>query len=107
MIKSFGVNVLLSEDASVAEVTGAVAYNGVGELRGKGAAKRHPKDNPDEQVGYSLAVARALRDLADKYEQRAEEAMERPKLQAFFNGATLLTYSPGDPNQFTTLNTAH
>jgi hypothetical protein len=56
-------------------------------------------------VGYSLAVARALRDLADQYEKRAEEAQNHPPQRvvlgmdaAASNG--LITYTTPNPNEF-------
>lgn len=40
---------------------------------GVGVAKRNPKDKPDLQVGYDVASARALRELADQVEAGAVE----------------------------------
>lgn len=105
MLKTFSVNVLLSDDASVAEATGALHPYAVGEVRGKGAAKRHPKDSPDETVGYSLAVARALRDLADQYEKRAEEAQNYPPQRVVYGmdpaaPGGLVTYTTPNPSIF-------
>jgi hypothetical protein len=73
MNRLINVSVLLSEDATVAEARGSTLSN-IGELSGTGAAKKHPKDTPEPEVGFNLAVARALRSLADQYEKRAEQA---------------------------------
>lgn len=35
---------------------------------GMGVAMRHPDDEYDRQIGVDIAMARALRDLADKVE---------------------------------------
>ncbi len=77
MNRLINVSVLLSEDATVAEARGSTLSN-IGELSGTGAAKKHPKDLSDNEVGFNLAVARALRSLADKYEERAEQAQNLP-----------------------------
>ncbi len=72
MNKTVSLTVLLDGEASVAEARGGT-FNGVGEVIGTGAAKKHPKDSSDNAVGFNLAVARALRSLAEQYEKRANE----------------------------------
>jgi hypothetical protein len=72
--KTISVTVLLDGEASVAEARGSTLSN-VGELSGTGSAKKHPNDSSDNEVGFNLAVSRALRALADQYETRANEAM--------------------------------
>jgi hypothetical protein len=71
------LTVLLDGNASVAEARGGT-FSNIGELSATGSAKKHPKDPSDNEVGFNLAVARALRALADQYEKRAEEAMNHP-----------------------------
>jgi hypothetical protein len=75
MNKSVNLTVLLDGEASVAEARGST-LNNIGELRGTGSAKKHPKDHSDDEVGFNLAVSRALRALADQYELRANQAAE-------------------------------
>lgn len=41
-----------------------------------GTAKRHPDDPYSAQVGMDIAMARALRDLADKVERHAGHCCE-------------------------------
>ena len=77
MNKSITLTVLLDGEAAVAEARGGT-LTGIGELKGTGSAKKHPKDTSDAEVGFDLAVARALRALADQYELRAEQAMNMP-----------------------------
>jgi len=72
--KTISLTVLLDGEASVAEARGST-YTNIGEVTGTGSAKKHPKDKPDNTIGYNLAVARALRALADEYEKRADWSM--------------------------------
>lgn len=77
MNKMVNLTVLQDGEAAVAEARGGT-LTGLGELKGTGSAKKHPKDTSDAEVGFNLAVARALRALADQYELRAEQAMNLP-----------------------------
>lgn len=71
MKKTFEVTALVTDESTVVEVAGTT-LNGASPLVAKGYSKKHPKDNPNGNVGYSLAVARALRELAQHYENYAE-----------------------------------
>ena len=75
MNKMINLTVLLDGEASVAEARGGT-FSNVGELSATGSAKKHPKDTSEPEVGFNLAVSRALRALADQYEKRAETAMD-------------------------------
>lgn len=75
MNKMVNLTVLVDDEAAVAEARGST-LRGLGELRGTGSAKKHPDDSPDPEVGFNLAVSRALRALADQYELRADQAAE-------------------------------
>jgi hypothetical protein len=77
MNKLVNLTVLTDKDAAVCEARGGT-YASIGELSATGSAKKHPQDTSDNEVGFNLAVARALRALADQYEKRAEEAMSLP-----------------------------
>ena len=70
MNKMVNLTVLLD-----AEARGGT-FSNIGELSATGSAKKHPKDTSEPEVGFNLAVARALRALADQYEKRAEPAMD-------------------------------
>ena len=78
MNKTVSLTVLLDGEASVAEARGST-LNNIGELSATGSAKKHPQDASDNEVGFNLAVARALRSLANQYEQRAEIAQNNPQ----------------------------
>lgn len=71
MKKTFEVTALVTDESTVVEVAGTT-LNGASPLVAKGYSKKHPKDNANGNVGYSLAVARALRELARHYENYAE-----------------------------------
>lgn len=42
-------------------------------LVGRGQARRHPQDFPDQAIGNSLAFARALEDLASQLRDRLDQ----------------------------------
>lgn len=92
MNKTIALNVLLNEDATVAEAQGS-SLSEIGTLSATGSAKRHPNDYPDQNVGFNLAVARALRALADKYEDRANYAMDGPPTLTFNGTLSVGTYT--------------
>lgn len=74
-----------------------------GDLKGSGWAKKHPKDKPSKEVGYNLAMARALRDLADKFETQADVVMKQNELPDNWTGvlAKRLTNPPFTYNTIT------
>lgn len=72
MRQTIEATVLTTPEATVVEVEGSSALETYrGNLKATGYAKKHPNDTHDAEVGHSLAMARALRELADTYEKRA------------------------------------
>lgn len=85
MNKTIHLTALVSDESSVVEATGPSFHEtGEGSVKATGWAKKHPKDEPDAYVGYNVAVARALRSLADEYDAKANQAMD-PN-QMYVNG---------------------
>ena len=103
MNRSISLTVLLDGEASVAEARGTTLSQ-VGELKATGSAKKHPKDPSEDEVGFNLAVARALRALADQYEKRAEQAQHFanfPQRWAISQSPGTITSNNPNPNFFT------
>lgn len=48
-----------------------------GEIHAVGAAKRHPNDEPDTEIGLALATARAMRAAAGELERGAWTAINQ------------------------------
>jgi hypothetical protein len=95
MRQTIQVDVLATDEATVAEVQGTTyeeTYRG--DLLGKGYAKKHPNDEHDAETGHALAMARALRELADVYEKRAWERINHPRTYTFANGGYVSTLKP-------------
>lgn len=70
------IDVTVTDEVAVAETSGpSYGYNGsvlAGAVpTGRGWAKKHPNDRPNQVVGFNLAIARALQELADVYASRA------------------------------------
>lgn len=87
MNRQIDLTVLVTDESAVAEAS-AKDLSQVRTYKGAGWAKKHPNDAPDDVVGYSLAVARALRDLADNFESAAEMAMNNPLASVSMDGWT-------------------
>jgi hypothetical protein len=72
MRQTLHVDVLTTKEATVVEVEGTTyAQTYQGNLKASGYAKKHPNDEHDAEVGHALAMARALKELAESYERRA------------------------------------
>ena len=100
MNKMINLTVLLDGEASVAEARGGT-FSNIGELSATGSAKKHPKDTSNSEVGFNLAVARALRALADQYEKRAEIATDYANFpQRWAISADPCTITSNNPNSF-------
>ena len=102
MRQTIQVDVLATDEATVAEVQGTTyeeTYRG--DLLGKGYAKKHPNDEHDAETGHALALARALRELADVYEKRAWERINRPTTPAYTyaDGGILDNFKIGKPSE--------
>ena len=79
MRQTIEATVLTTPEATVVEVEGSAHLETYrGNLKATGYAKKHPNDEHDAEVGHALAMARALRDLADRYEKRAWERINHP-----------------------------
>jgi len=79
MRQTIQVDVLTTDEATVAEVQGTTyAESYRGGLKATGYAKKHPNDEHDAEVGHALAMARALKTLAEAYEKRAWERISHP-----------------------------
>lgn len=90
MRQTISVDVLATDEATVAEVQGTTYQeSNRGSLVGKGYAKKHPNDEHDPEIGHALAMARALHSLAETYEKRAAERINRPTLPAYAYSGTL------------------
>lgn len=58
---------------------------------GVGSAKRNPADEHDGQTGQDIALARALRELADALEDGAHERDEPPREFTYTPGTVTIT----------------
>ncbi len=98
MNKTVHLTVLVSDETAVVEAQApSFTENGEGSVKGAGWAKKHPNDKPDAEIGYNVAMARALRDLADKYDSRATEAMNNPVVMHTFPSMYIDTSSLKSP----------
>lgn len=78
MHQTIQVDVLATSEATVVEVKGGTYLEASrGDLVAQGYAKKHPNDENDAEVGHALAMARALKELAESYEKRAWERINR------------------------------
>jgi hypothetical protein len=68
------IDLRLTEDADRCEAV-AVMASSLGELTGRGAARRHPDDPRVPMIGEELAIARALGSLAQQLEAAAYGAI--------------------------------
>lgn len=91
MRQTIQVDVLLTDEATVAEVRGGTYLESNPTYVAQGYAKKHPKDNHDAEVGHSLAMARALKALAETYEQRAWDRINNPRHYTYATGGMLTT----------------
>jgi hypothetical protein len=69
------INVLSTDDAAVAEVSVWVGSRAAASA--VASSKRHPEDDPDQDAGASIALARALREVADDMEKAARADIAR------------------------------
>lgn len=74
MNKTISLTALVSDESAVVEAQTS-SYSNIGTVSATGWSKKHPNDEADNETGYNLAVARALRSLADEFEKRAEARM--------------------------------
>lgn len=94
MRQTIEATVLTTPEATVVEVEGSSALETYrGNLKATGYAKKHPNDTHDTEVGHSLAMARALRELADRYEKRAWDRINA-KPPKFATGGLVVSDSP-------------
>jgi len=74
--KTWRVQVSVVETGDNTRATALLISDQQGELRGRGDSYRSPKDEPLTAIGDEVAVARALRHLADSLLARAETDIE-------------------------------
>jgi hypothetical protein len=74
--KTWRVQVSLVETGDNTRATALLISDQPGEFRGQGDSHRSPKDEPMGAIGEEVAVARALRHLADSLLARAESDIE-------------------------------
>lgn len=91
MRQTIQVDVLATDEATVVEVTGGNYLETSRGLVAKGAAKKHPNDEHDAEVGHALAMSRALKELAEIYEKRAWERINNPRAYTTFATGGILT----------------
>ncbi|HEY5247979.1 MAG TPA: dsRBD fold-containing protein [Dermatophilaceae bacterium] len=75
-VKTWRVQVSLVETGDNTRATAMLISDQPGELRGQGDSHRSPRDEPQNVIGDEVAVARALRHLADSLLARAESDIE-------------------------------
>jgi hypothetical protein len=74
--KSWRVQVSVVETGDNTRATAMLISDQPGEFRARGDSHRSPKDDPKGAIGDEVAVARALRHLADSLLARAETDIE-------------------------------
>lgn len=74
--KTWRVQVSVVETGDNTHATAMLISDGLGELRGEGDSQRSPQDEPKGSIGDEVAVARALRHLADTLLAQAESDIE-------------------------------
>lgn len=93
MHQTIQVDVLATSEATVVEVKGGTYLESYPALVAQGYAKKHPNDEYDAEVGHALAMARALKELAESYEKRAWERINHPITYKYATGGILPRYS--------------
>lgn len=86
MRQTIEVDVLATSEATVVEVKGGTYLETNPRIVAQGFAKKHPNDTHDPETGHALAMARALRELAEAYEKRAKERIDNPIRYRFATG---------------------
>jgi Domain of unknown function (DUF1876) len=74
--KSWTVQITLDEQNGTTSANAVLEADAKIELRGRGSARRHPRDEEDHKIGDELAAARALSDLAHKILDMAAQDIE-------------------------------
>lgn len=78
--KHWTVDIYLSEDetgpTTVTHAEARLHARDATDLRGRGLARKHPKDTDVPKIGDELAAARALSDLAHQLLQAAADDIE-------------------------------
>jgi hypothetical protein len=94
MHQTIQVDVLATSEATVVEVRGGTYLETNPALVAQGAAKKHPNDEHDAEVGHALAMSRALKALAESYEKRAWERINHPRTYRFADGGYVTSIDP-------------
>lgn len=95
MHQTIQVDVLATSEATVVEVKGGTYLESYPALVAQGSAKKHPNDEHDAEVGHALAMARALKELAESYEKRAWERINNPRTYVYADGGYVTKLDPG------------
>lgn len=95
MRQTIEVDVLATSEATVVEMKGGTYLETNPAFVAQGHAKKHPNDTHDPETGHALAMARALRQLAEAYEKRAQERIDHPKVDTSSTfGGTVAKLNP-------------
>lgn len=74
MQASISVTAVVTDEVTAVELSGTTV-DGFPDYdrNATGWAKKHPRDFPDTEIAFNLAMARALQQLANKYGQQAAD----------------------------------
>jgi hypothetical protein len=92
------VTAVVTDEVTAVELTGTTV-DGFDDTdrTSTGWAKKHPKDEPDEEIAFNLAMSRALQQLSNKYGQQAADLAGFPVDVALDEAATLVIEHAPDP----------
>lgn len=69
-----GASAVVTDEVATVELTGP--NNDGAPAVSTGWAKKHPMDAPNKEIGFNLAMARALANLSEVYAERAAEQVQ-------------------------------
>jgi hypothetical protein len=81
VVTNLDVHAIVTDEVTAVEITG-VGIEGWTDLdlKGAGWSKKHPKDEPDTEIAFRLAMARALESLSMAYARSAADLAGFPVL---------------------------
>lgn len=84
MSKQLKISKVVTDDVAAVEVS--FDFNdGRGAISASGSSKRHPKDNPNSEIGLSLAASRAFAQLSERLEDNANGQIVMAQLLSKFS----------------------